>query len=326
MKTSIWVVCFEAPDQIGIHSQQLLFKARSLLENDDSVVTAICIGNYGLDLLRTLSLYGANEVIHSNIKCVEYRQVSFVLSEILRHIENKPKIIMFPATDWGKCIASDLAIKIGAGLTAECIDIDARKTKNNYQFTFIRTAINSSVLAQIQCINTEIGMCTCKKNVFIIRKMQPNNDIPIHEWKCKNSGAYFSAPNILQSEFIDHIKRNTKLENSYIVFGVGRGVKDKNDLQLIESVAKKYNAAIAGTRAVVEEGLIEKKWQVGQSGISISPEIYVAIGISGATQHIVGIKNAKKIISINVDSDAPIFSYSDYCIIDDYKKVFQELI
>ena len=71
-------------------------------------------------------------------------------------------------------------------------------------------------------------------------------------------------------------------------------MKDKNDLKLIEKTARKYNAAIAGTRAIVEEGLIEKRCQVGQSGISISPQVYVAIGISGATQHIVGIKNAKK--------------------------------
>ena len=326
MRTNIWVVCFEAPGQISAHSLQLLCKANSLLEERDAIVTAVCIGVYDCDTLKSLSKYGADEVIYSKAICIDYRQISMILTDLFQDVECKPKLILFPATEWGKCIAADLAIKIGAGLTAECIDIEARKTNNEYQFTFTRAAINSSVLAQIQCINTMISMCTCKKNVFTITELPFNMEAPIHEWKNNFEDFSISAPRILHSELIQYNEKNIALENSHIVFGVGRGVKDRNDLNLITKVAEKYNAAIAGTRAVVEEGLIEKRWQVGQSGISISPPIYVAIGISGATQHIVGIKNARKIISINIDSNAPIFSYSDYCIEDDYKKIFQELI
>lgn len=324
MTANIWVVCFENPDMIGTYSRQLLYKARMLIEDSDALVSAICIGNYNYDILRSLSKSGADEIIYSKVKCVEYRQISLILMELFQNTDNKPKLILFPATEWGKCIAADLAIKIGAGLTADCIDIEARKVNNEYQFIFTRAAINSSVLAQIQCINTTIGMCTCKKNVFAASELHFNRDIPIREWKSKNFSS--PAPRIIHSKLIDYREKNIALDSSRIVFGVGRGIKDKNDLKLIEHVAEKCNAAIAGTRAVVEEGLIEKRWQVGQSGISISPEIYVAIGISGATQHIVGIKNAKNIISINIDSNAPIFSYSDYCVVNDYKKIFQELI
>ncbi|MDD4493510.1 MAG: electron transfer flavoprotein subunit alpha/FixB family protein [Eubacteriales bacterium] len=326
MKTNIWVICFEAPGLISEHSQQLLYKAHNLLRENDALVSAICMGNYDYDVIRTLSKYGADEVIHSKEIGIDYRKISLGLADLIQNAGVKPKLILFPATEWGKCIAADLAIKIGAGLTAECIDIDAEKTNNEYQFTFTRAAINSSVLAQIQCINTTIGMCTCKKNVFAVTEPLPDKDVSIHEWKSESVYLSSLVPQILHSELIDCQERNVTLESSHIVFGIGRGIKDKKDLELIEKVAKKYNAAIAGTRAIVEEGLIEKRCQVGQSGISISPQIYVAIGISGATQHIVGIKNAKKIISINIDPNAPIFSYSDHCIIDDYKKIFQELI
>lgn len=324
MKANIWVVCFEKPNQIGVHSQQLLYKAHDLIQDNEAIVTAICIGNYNDDLLRSLSIYGADEVVYSDLECLEYKQVSSLLMELFQITKKKPQLILFPATEWGKCIAADLAIKIGAGLTAECIDIGAQKTNNEYQFTFTRAAINSSVLAQIRCINTTIGMCTCKKNVFTVNELSYNETIPIHKWKSQN--ALSSALKILHSELISHRERNIALENSHIVFGIGRGVKDKNDLKLIKKIAEKYNAAIAGTRAIVEEGLIEKRCQVGQSGINISPQVYIAIGISGATQHIVGIKNAKKIISINIDPNAPIFSYSDYYIVDDYKKIFHKLI
>jgi len=326
LNTNIWVVCFEAPWLISEHSHQLLYKAHSLLEENEATISAVCIGDYDYDLLRSLSKYGADEVIYSKEVCIDYRQISTVLSNLIQSADAKPKLILFPATEWGKCVAADLAIKIGAGLTAECIELDVKKAKNEYQFTFTRAAINSSVLAQIQCINTTIDMCTCKKNVFTAAELTLDKDVPIHERKSKSVYLPSSVSRILHSELVDYKEKNVALENSHIVFGVGRGVKDKSDLELIEKAAKKYNATIAGTRAIVEEGLIEKRCQVGQSGISISPQLYVAIGISGATQHIVGIKNAKTIISINIDSNAPIFSYSDYCIVDDYKKILPELI
>lgn len=325
MKIDIWVVCFENPNEIGFHSKQLLCKASNLIKNNGAKVSAVCIGNYVSNILQSLSIYGADEIIYSQDICIDYRQISSILFEILQNENQKPKLIIFPATEWGKYIAADLAVRIDAGLTAECIDIEAQKSKNEYEFIFTRAAINSTVLAQIQVINTNISMCTCKENAFVLSEKYPLKNITIREYK-NHKGKYSFHPRILRSELVSGEEKNMALENARIVFGIGRGVRDTDGLNLIEQVAKKYNAAIAGTRAIVEEGFLEKKWQVGQSGISISPEIYVAIGISGATQHIVGIKNAKKIIAINNDERASIFSYANYCIIDDYKTIFKELL
>lgn len=325
MKTSIWVVCFENPNEIGIHSKQLLCKASSLIKRDEVNISALCIGNYTTKILKSLSAYGADEVIYSKEIDVDYERLSSILVEIFRIESKKPKLIIFPATEWGKCIAADLAVKIEAGLTAECIDIEAQKGKSGYDFFFTRAAINSTVLAKIRVINTNVSMCTCKENAFIATEKYLPASISIREFISKIPKKPFRSC-LLKSELILNDEKNMELENARIVFGIGRGIQDKNGLDLIERIAKKYNAAIAGTRAVVEEGFLDRKWQVGQSGISISPEIYVAIGISGATQHIVGIKNAKKIIAINVDKRAPIFSYANYCIIDDYKNIFNELL
>jgi electron transfer flavoprotein alpha subunit len=201
-----------------------------------------------------------------------------------------------------------------------------KQNDNEYQYIFTRAAINSTVLAQIECINTNISMCTCKENAFVVTEYYPKKKIPVHKWNKNLLEFIFEKNYILHSEYAKCTERNIALENSNLVFGIGRGVRNKDDLNLIKQVAQKHNAMIAGTRAVVEEGMIDKKWQIGQSGISISPEIYVAIGISGATQHIVGIKNAKKVIAINTDENASIFAYSDYCIIDDYKNILNELL
>ena len=111
MNVNTWVVCFEAPDQIGVHSHQLLNKAHDLCKDYGATVTAICIGNYNDSLLQSLSIYGADEVVYSDSKCLEYKQVSSILIELFQNTTKKPQLILFPATEWGKCIAADLAIK-----------------------------------------------------------------------------------------------------------------------------------------------------------------------------------------------------------------------
>lgn len=326
MKANIWVICLKEPNKTDIYSKQLLYKASSIIEQDDAKVFAICIGKYERDMLHSLSAYGADEVMHFEAEYSDYAQAASVLMKIYQQENHKPDLIIFTATEWGKCIAADLAVRLGAGLTAECIDIEAKRQEDKYAFIFTRAAINSTILAQIQVIHTNVSICTCKENSFIISGKYDHKGIPIRSYKPeKVRDKPLGDTTILKSEWIHNKERNIALTDAQLVFGVGRGVQDITGLQLIERIAKKYGAAVSGTRAVVEEELIDKKWQVGQSGISISPEIYVAIGISGATQHIVGIRNAKRIIAINTDRQAPIFSYADYCIVEDYRVLFQEL-
>jgi electron transfer flavoprotein alpha subunit len=328
VKTAIWVICVEDENEPGEHSYQLLNKASRLTDKNDSLISAICIGDYGDENLRTLSQYGADRVLYAklpNEKCV-YRNISATLIKMFEESAEKPRLILFPATDLSRCAAADFAIKIHAGLTAECINIEARKDGEKYHFISTRAAISSTVLAQIHEINTSITMCTCKKNVFESDKRFCDTSIPILNYYLKDEDIPHLKPRIISSAAFDINEINPELEKAEIVFGVGRGIKSKMDLEFIARVAKKYQAVIVGTRGLVEDGLIEKKWQVGQSGISISPELYVAIGISGATQHLVGIKNAKKVISINRDPNAPIFSFSDYCIVEDYKAIISGLM
>ena len=321
---NIWVVCSESSEGFGKHSFELLSKAQSLIY-DGITVSAICFGDHNKNMLQSLFHYGANEIIYAptfNINCTLTTKILF---DMLKKIECKPNLIIFPATEWGKNIAAELAVKIDGGLISECIDIEYKKINNNYQFVFTRAAISSTVLAKIICVNTNICMCTCKERAFTANQSICTNNFSICEWISETHETDLQGT-LLYSEPAVSQNRNMLLENSKIVFGVGRGIKGKNDLELVKKVARKYNAVIAGSRGIVEDGLIEKENQIGQSGISVSPDIYVAIGISGASQHMVGVKNAKKIIAINSYQRAPIFSYADYCIIDDFRNVFRELV
>ncbi len=324
MKTVIWVVCFETPNKLGDYCKQILYKASKLITKNDVTVSAVCIGDYEPGKLQALSKYGADKVIFSQEVCSNYRQVASILFHMYQSENDSPNLIMFLASEWGKCIAADLAVRVGAGLIAECIDIKAQKENNKYKFIFTRSAVASTVLAQIYCKNTKLSMCTCKKNVFMGIDAYPFKHISVQSWY-GNYREKTQPWRIIKSELQVYESTNVELETARLVFGIGRGVCNKNDLIEIRQAAGKYNAAIVCTRAIVEEGILEKERQVGQSGISISPEMYIAIGISGAVQHMVGIKKVKKIIAINTDESAPIFSYADYCIIDDYKNIIREL-
>lgn len=321
---NILVVCIEAPGKMGKHSQQLIQKAHGLLKDKTGMVSVFCNGDYSSQYLMSYSAYGADEIILLRDKNLGYREVASVIADYIKNGKHKPSLILIPCSDWGRCIASDLSIKIGGGLVAECIDIEMKILDGKYQYISTRAAINSSVLAQIQCVNTMFTICTCKNNVFIDSKLLIPKNISVFE--LRSNSVHKVSSHLLKTENVIEKEKNLNLENAQIVFGIGRGIKDREGMELVENLAKKYNAAIAGTRALVEEGVISKNCQVGQSGINIAPSIYVAFGISGATQHIVGIKNAKKIISINTDPEAPIFKFSDYCIVDDCKKILSALI
>ncbi len=321
---NIWVICSENVGDPKGYVFKLLSKAQDLISRNINI-SAICFGKFKYSTLENMFFYGANKVIHIPFAEITCSQVAKILSDMVMESRSAPELIMFSATEWSKNTAAELSIKIGAGLTAECIDIEYRSVNGKYQFIFTRAALNSSVLVKIVSSNTNICMCTCKERSFFYKKNQNPNSFLIYQWDGE-----INKPNrhytVLQSRSNLYQRNHTLLKNANIVFGLGRGVRKKSDLELVKKIANKYNAVIAGSRGLVEKGFIEPECQIGQSGISIAPDIYVAIGISGSSQHIAGVKNTKKIIAINSDPDAPIFSYADYCIIDDFREVFMELL
>ncbi len=237
--------------------------------------------------------------------------------------EKQPSLLMFLDNQFAKVVAASLSSRFESGLTADCIDVELDEYG---KFIFSRAALNDTVVARIKCINSNFQMCTIKKN-----------SIPIPEAKLENVCGKIEKFDIkiddeLNNSSIEIIERVIRkdenkidLNSAKVVLAVGRGVKSLETVSLIKKIAKKLNAEVIATRAAVEDGIIEKERQVGQSAISICPNIYFGFGISGASQHMVGIKNAKIIIAVNSDKEAPIFNYADYAIVDDLNNVLKEL-
>ena len=316
-KRKIWVVC-DAFDHVDSFTGQLISKAYQLSKESNGCVQAVFIGNASDDELKRCALYGADEVVYQQCEAKDEKVWLDILSDIYSSIG--ADIIMFTNTDFSKTLSSLFASRFEVGLTADCIDICFEEENG---FVFERAAMSDSVQARIICINSQCCTCTVKKNAFVETEINAQKELNIRKWEY--TGSFIADP---AYEIINSVKRvcenNTDLDNAKIVFGVGRGVKDRETFDMICQAGKKYNAVVVGTKCVVDDGLLPKKLQVGQSGCSIAPDLYIAFGISGANQHLVGIRNSRQIIAVNNNENAPIFNIADVKIVADVKEFMKE--
>lgn len=307
MSRDICVVC-DNSQYNNTHILQIVTKARKLTENLEGSVGVICFGIYHEEWIEQLQVHGAEKILfYETGEDMTSEEISDLAETGLQRI--KPEVVLFPASHTGKIIAAILSTRFEAGLTADCINIDM---DDSNEFGFTRAAINDSVIARIKCINCDMKMGTIKKDVFRAEPLadKVSGTVERYEW---NSSGRQANDEVIWQESLE-VMETIDISKYPTVFCIGRGVRSQATKDRIVKLAEQLGAGIIGTRAAVEDGLVEKERQVGQSGKNISPKIYVSFGVSGASQHMVGIKNAKIIIAINHDEHAPIFQYADYCI------------
>lgn len=303
------------------HILQLVTKARMLADSYDMTVSVVCIGEADEKAFEKLKEYGADIILFCvQQKTLGIRDYSDIVADILRH--KAPRVVLYPASSFGKQLAAILSTRFEAGLTADCTDIQFDEEDG---FLFYRAAINDSVIAKIKGIHCQCTMCTVKKNVFIKRPYSAlaagvieNHVFSLQEQQIQSQLEFFNIVKAEERAAIDINKYS-------VVFCIGRGVKEEKVRKRIFSLAESCHAGVAGTRAVVEDNLIDKDRQVGQSGKSISPRLYIGFGVSGASQHLVGIRNADMVIAINNDENAAIFNYADYSIVEDVEVIVEEM-
>jgi len=318
----IFIICDLEGDDSHEHFLQMTSKGRQLADQLSCKVYVVCLNRYSSEQLAELIRHGAHQVlvcVTGDINMCEVETSVDSYCEILNDLFHKvnPSVVLYPASETGRHIAATLSFRLSAGLTAECIEIDI--DTQDGKVAFFRAAMNDTVIAKIKCINCEINMCTVKKDVF---KRQVYNDaadakeyIRYVDYTQMNKENR-SIIKVLET-FRHEVKDAVDISKSTIVFCIGRGVGNAQTLSRVYALARKCGAEIVGTRAVVEDKVMGKERQVGQSGNSIAPELYVGFGVSGASQHMVGIRNAGTIIAVNSDKNAAIFQYADYAIVED---------
>jgi electron transfer flavoprotein alpha subunit len=276
---------------------------------------AICIGNEISNLNETGN-YGISKVIHfKNAVLENYSSSAYtdIISEYAK--ANDVSYLIFSNTSLGKDIAPRVAIRLNAGCMMDCIHLN----KSNGEVIASRPVYAGKAIMECK-LNSKVKIFTLRPNVFKAELLNGNNNTEIEIKEVSN-------PN-LKSKVVALKKSEGKLDvaEADIIVSGGRGLKAPEHFKLVEELADALGAAVGASRAVVDAGWRTHGEQVGQTGKTVSPKLYIACGISGAIQHLAGMSSSKYIVAINKDKDAPIFNIADYGIAGDVFEIIPALI
>ncbi|MBT9130768.1 MAG: Caffeyl-CoA reductase-Etf complex subunit CarE [candidate division WS2 bacterium] len=318
MKThsGVLVIAEQCFGDIHRVSYELLGKGREISQKLGSPLYSLILGGEGLNV-EELNYCGADKVFYMKNKCFEKPEEFLFKENIVRFIEEqKPEVVLIGATSFGRSCAPRIAASLKTGLTADCTDLYVDEEGNLIQ---IRPAFSNNILAHIKTI-TIPQIATIRYKEFNEGKRDTNRGINITVLD-----AYVSLND--KSEIIEIFKDSDfDITEAKVVVSVGRGIKKKEDLEMFKELVELLGGHLGASRAIVDAGFIGSAHQVGYSGSRVKPKVYIACGISGAPQHIAGMKEAELIIAINSDSSAPIFNYADIGYVGDLYEIIPKMI
>jgi len=307
-------------------AQELVYKANSLLANPEFIVEAVVLADeIDKESIEKAYLAGANKFVLIKEKCLDMFSQTIFAQCFVEYIKNnKSEIIIFPATTKGRIVAPRITTLLNTGLVADCTDLDFIVKENKLKFAPTRPTFGSELMATI--ISKSYPQCaTVREGVFGAIFNKANSG----EYNEFRPTCYEENRLKIVKALFDNTKEKADFFNAKVVLVAGWGLSDKHDRKyfaLLEHLAKLIGAKIASTRKVVDSGLMPQYTQIGQTGTTINADLYIGFGVSGAIQHVMGMKNCKTIVSVNTDENAEIFKYSDYKIVADAKKLIEELV
>jgi electron transfer flavoprotein alpha subunit len=324
----IWVYIEHKNDKIADVSLELLSKGRKLAEKLNGSLKSIIIGDDLNKLAKETFHYGADEAMlveHADLKEYKTMPYSRILSELVK--EQQPRIVLFGATFVGRDIAPRVASNTLSGLTADCTDLqisDVTYMKKEYPKLLlqIRPAFGGNIVATIITPDNPVQMASVREGVMEMSVL----DKPV---KGKITNIPYRPEEI--DKMIEIIERHQQeckfdLKCAPIIVAGGYGMGSKENFKLLKELADLIGGEVAGSRAAVDAGFIEHERQIGQTGVTVRPKLYIAAGISGAIQHRAGMDESNKIIAINIDPDAPIFGVCHYKVLGDAMNVIPAFI
>ena len=328
----VFVFAQQVDNKISGVALELLGKAKDLAKDLDTDVTAVLVGSDVKGLVDELAEYGADKVIvvdDPELKDYRTEPYTHALAEVIN--KYKPEIVLVGATAIGRDLGPRVSARVATGLTADCTvleignfpinPIPGQEQKAN-QLLMTRPAFGGNTIATIACPDNRPQMATVRAGVM--QKIDPIKGAKavVEEF---NPGF---TPNNKYVEIMDIVKSVTDtvdiMEAKVLVSG-GRGVGSKENFKMLEDLAAVFGGEVCCSRAVTDAGWLPVDRQVGQTGKTVRPSLYFAIGISGAIQHVAGMEESDVIVAINKDEDAPIFDVADYGLVGDLNKIVPAL-
>jgi electron transfer flavoprotein alpha subunit len=292
----------------------MLTKAREIAEKTSADLTAVLLGKDVKEHAKTLTEYAKKVLVVEDAKLENFNSEAYqkVLTTLVK--EHNPLLTAMGHTSYGVELAPRLAAALGIPLATDCIDLAFEGDK----FTVTRQMYGGKVNVKATLRKAESYMVTVRQAAFTAQKPpQPAN------------GQIIEKPSPLTEEittkrFLQYVlppPGGVDITAAEKLVSIGRGIKDVANMPMIEELAKALGGVLACSRPIVDKGWLPSDRQVGSSGKTVKPKLYIALGISGAFQHILGMKSSDLIIAVNKDPKAPIFSFSDYGVVDDLFKI-----
>ena len=328
----VFVFAQQVDNKLNGIALELVGKGKDLAKDLGTEVTAVLIGSDVMGLTKELAEYGADRIIVvDDPELKEYRTEPYAhaLAEVIK--KYKPEIMLVGATAIGRDLGPRVSARIHTGLTADCTQLEigdfpinpipGREQLHN-QLLMTRPAFGGNTIATIACPNFRPQMATVRPGVMQKAERVEGAQAVIEEF---NPGF---VPNNKYVEILDIVKAVSDVEDimdAKILVSGGRGVGSAENFKLLDDLAEALGGTVSCSRAVVDAGWKSKDLQVGQTGKTVRPHVYFAIGISGAIQHLAGMEESDIIIAINKDETAPIFDVADYGIVGDLNKILPAL-
>ncbi len=327
---NVWVFIEQESGKVADVSLELVCKGRELANQLGVKLEALLLGDNVADLAPVLYTYGCDTVILAEDKRLEpFTVLAFsrvIMDMILAY---KPNILLFGATMKGRELAPRVASEKLAGLTADCTnlqidDFDDKVNKKSYtnKLMQIRPAFGGNIIATIVNTWDDPQMVTVREGVMKMDTPVPGRTGELVKFDVKLS----DAETVIK--VIERVREEkaVDLKGAQIIVAGGYGVGSAANFELLKKLAETLGGEVAASRAAVDAGWIDHDYQVGQTGVTVRPKLYIACGISGAIQHRAGMDESKKIIAINTDPNAPIFQVAHYKIVGDLNDIVPKLI
>ena len=313
----VWVFAEQRQGKIMPVVIELLGEGKKLAKELGVNLCAILLGNNVLDLAQELIEYGADKVYLANDeKLFNYTTDGYttVITEAIK--KYKPEIFLLGATHIGRDLGPRISSRLDTGLTADCTKLEI--DPNDKKILQTRPAFGGNIMATIICPNTRPQMSTVRPGVMdkAIRNLQ---NIGLIEELTVNLSSNDIRTRVIKT--VKNKKELVSLSDANIIVSGGLGVGSKEGFMLLENLAQKLDGVVGASRAAVDAGWIDHSPQVGQTGTTTKPNLYIACGISGAIQHIAGMQESDFIIAINKNSTAPIFNVADIGIVGDVHEI-----
>lgn len=329
----VYIYAQQVDNKLSDIAFELVGKAKELAADLNTEVTAVLLGSNVKALATELGEYGADKVIVVDNPALEtYRTEPYAQALVSVINEYKPEIMLVGATAIGRDLGPTVSARVKTGLTADCTKLEigdfpinampGQEQKHN-QLLMTRPAFGGNTIATIACPDNRPQMATVRPGVMQKLPKEAGRAAEVIEFNpaLEENNRYV--------EIMDIVKAVGNVENimdAKVLVSGGRGVGSAENFEMLRDLASCFKGGMVScSRAAVENGWLAQDYQVGQTGKTVRPQIYFAIGISGAIQHVAGMEESDLIIAINKDEDAPIFDVADYGLVGDLKKIVPQL-